>query len=81
MTLALAAAIPVALTLWLIFGPGLGGSDPAGGSEMALIEDLDLLEVLSELAPEDLEDLDPEWLDLYQDWELLEDLPLEILES
>lgn len=77
--LALAAVVPLVLTLWLI----LRSDAPSTRSneELALIENLDLLVLLEDLTPEEIEELDPELLDLYLDWEIVDELPVELLEN
>ncbi len=77
---ALAAMVPLALVLWLLFQP----VSPEGNTDdlrvdVALIDDLDLLELLNDLSPQVLEQIDPELFDLYLDLELIEELPVEVL--
>jgi len=77
---ALAAMVPLALVLWLLFqpaSPGVNSDDLR--IDVALIDDLDLLELLNDLSPQLLEQIDPELFDLYLDLELIEDLPVEVL--
>ena len=81
--LAVAAMIPIALGLWLLIGGPGTAPNPSDRSveEVALIEELDLLLILDELSPAEIEAFDPELIDLYQNLEVLEDLPVELLED
>lgn len=75
---ATAAAIPVALAAWLLLSQP--ASEPGDGSvEIALLEDLDLLLLLEELTPEEILELDPDLIGLYQHVEVIEELPLQVL--
>jgi len=83
-----AAIIPIALALWWLFGgsfaPDRAPTSPGDGAlaaESALIEELDVLELLADLVPAGEEELDPELIDLYVDFEIIEELPVETLGS
>jgi hypothetical protein len=75
---AIAAVVPLALTLWLLFGAPTPGSR-SSEEDLALIERLDLLEVLAELSEGEIETLDPEFIDLVRDLDILDEIPVEIL--
>jgi hypothetical protein len=78
--LAAAAIIPLALCLWLLFADT--GPDPAvRDAEFSLIEELDVLEILAELTPEEIDEIDPGLFDLYLNWEIIDELPVETLEN
>jgi hypothetical protein len=80
--LAVAAMLPIALGLGLMFGaPGSGPNTTPElrGEELALIEELDVLLILDELSPDEVAEIDPDLLDLYLNLEIIEELPVEIL--
>lgn len=86
--LSLAAMVPIALAVWWFIAgsdpaadPGTFGGDPAPAAETALLEELELLELLAELAPASGESLDPDLIDLYFDFEIIDELPVETLGS
>ncbi len=80
---AVAAMIPLCLALWLCFGlPNDGGTVPPGGEtseELALIDDLDLLELLDDLPTGEIAEIDPDMIDLYLHLDVIEELPVELL--
>ena len=88
---ATAAAIPLAIGIWIFCtepSPGDPSRDGFGtdGVEVALVdvpvlEELDLLLLLENISPEELSELDPDLIDLYQHVDVIDDLPVEVLGS
>ncbi len=77
--LAIAALVPIILVLWLVFGGFGPPRNGLRGDESELIAELDVLELLAKLTPEEIEKIDPALFELYLNWELIDELPVEIL--
>ena len=74
----IAAVIPLALALFLVFGPE--GKPPA--ESLGLISDLEVLEILDGFPEEDLDELDADSLvQLLEDLEFLQSIDTELLET
>ncbi len=72
----LAALIPLLLALaWFLIPRSEEGSD------LAVIENLDVLLNFAEFAPEELETIDLETLEILQNLDLLKRVPVELLEN
>lgn len=79
---AVAAMIPLVLALWLCFGLDENPrplEESISAEELALIDDLDLLEILDDLPSDEIVEIDPDLFDLYLRLEVLEELPVEVL--
>ncbi|MFQ5655386.1 MAG: hypothetical protein ACE5GW_11730, partial [Planctomycetota bacterium] len=79
----LAAVVPLLLALVITCTPEGQPAPPAERPEadLAVIQDLDLLEDLLDLLPESVESFDAEEVEILLEWDLLEGLPLEVLEN
>lgn len=70
-----AAIVPLALLLWALAPWSVGSSVDA-----AILEEFDILEILAALDPTEIATLEPELIELYADLEIVEELPVDLLE-
>ncbi|HIA28077.1 MAG TPA: hypothetical protein EYN79_08200 [Planctomycetes bacterium] len=72
--LSAAALVPLALLLW-----AMAPWSTSVSLDAAILDELDLLELLSTLEPAEIATLDPDLIDFYADLEIVEELPVDLL--